>query len=196
MTCRSDPAAALYAVVLFIYVLALYPRVLHRTQEIGHDAPIYYEVGQGGQHRGFLYSAKTIPVFRWWAKLDYPAALAVLHLGNALGLAAIGYAALRRRYRYQRLAWAAALGVGVTAVLAVNNGNVTGMLAGLSLHPVGAVVAAVFKPWIGCTALVLHAVSRAIGSHPPQVRLSVRPDLAQGQSRAAGSAICSAGRKR
>ena len=40
---------ALYAVVLFIYVLALYPRVLHRTQEIGHDAPIYYEVGQGGR---------------------------------------------------------------------------------------------------------------------------------------------------
>ena len=155
---------ATFALVLFVYVMSLYPAVLESTQQRGFDAPIYYHALRGETHEtsiptpGYVYSDRLLPVFAPMGALPYPAFLLLLHLGNALGLAACAHAALSRRHDHPRLAWAAALAIGYLASDIVCGGNVTALLAGLSLTPIGALAVAAVKPWAGAMVLVLHAL--------------------------------------
>ena len=161
-----DPTRLLYVVALFVYVMALYPAILERTEQAGFDAPIYYAVGRGftdytvfngrGEEIGFIYSERTLPVWRLWAKLSYPTALAVLVLGSAFGIAATGGRVLAARGRYPRLVWFVALAVGIKASDTVQGGNISGLLAGLCLTPWGALLAGCIKPYL-FVFVVLHA---------------------------------------
>lgn len=152
---------ALFLAALAVYCLGLFPAVLERTSAVGFDAPIYWRAGRGDFAEngtpGWVYCDRLLGLLRVWARLPYPAALFVLHAANSYGLVAVCAAALRRRDRYPNLAWAIALGVGVKASDILGGGNVSGLLAGLSLSPWGALAAAAVKPWM-LGVVAVHAV--------------------------------------
>lgn len=164
----KDRTAALFAVLTFLYVMSLGPAVYEGTLANGWDTPIIYRAATGQPELdltsrgkpvpGYVWSERLLPVLGLWAKPGYRAAFWIVHVGNALGLAALVAAALRRRDRYPRLAWASALGVGYFASDVVATGNVSGMLAGLALTPAGAVVVCCVKPWLGLPFALFHAV--------------------------------------
>jgi hypothetical protein len=163
----------LIVLATFAYCMALYPAVLQRTQRTGADAPIYWQAGRGNTeyiadrvginvHRGWVYSDRLLPALRLPARLPYWAFLLLLHTANSIGVACLMAAIINRTGTYPIVAGAAAFMVGAKASDIVANGNVTGLLAGLSLTPWGAVLASAVKPWYG-VAVLLHAAAWAAG---------------------------------
>ena len=177
--------AAALAAILFIYCLSLYPAILRETTRKGTDAPIYWEAGRGNteymatdynrnvQYKGWMYSDKTLPPIRLLAILPYPYFLLVIHTLNSIGLCALLLAAYRRTGAYPILGLLAAFVVGATASDAIANGNLTGMLVGMSLHPVGALLACAVKPHYAL-ALVFHAAVWANSRRAKTVAISVQ----------------------
>ena len=186
----------LIVLATFVYCMALYPAVLQNTQRNGADAPIYWQAGRGNTaytvdrvgtpvHRGWVYSDHLLPALRLPALLPYWSFLLLLHTANSVGIACLMAAVLGRTGAYPVLAGAAAFVVGSKASDILADGNVTGLLAGLSLTPWGAVIATAVKPWYG-VAVVLHAAAWAAGrgGYPLSRRVQGR------QLRAAGDAVC------
>ena len=177
--------AAVLTIILFCYCMSLYPAILRETTRKGTDAPIYWEAGRGNteylatdygrnvQYRGWMYSDKTLPPFRLLAKLPYPYFLLVIHVLNSLGLSALILTLYRRTGAYPILGLLSAFVVGATASDVVANGNITGMLCGMSLHPVGALLACAVKPHYAL-ALVLHAAVWANSRRTEATTVSVQ----------------------
>lgn len=159
---------ALIVGLLVIYGLSLYPAVLAETQRTGQDAPTYWKAGKGIFERvetkrgttqdGWVYSRRLAPVFGSASDLPYPWFLAIVHMGNVIGMAALMLAALRRASRWPVLGWTCVFIIGAKASDILANGNITGMLCGASLNPVGAILACCFKPHFA-VAVVLHAAA-------------------------------------
>ena len=158
---------------VFLYCLSLYPAILTSTRECGHDAPIYWLAGRGDAARvqvnpagfestGWVYSDRVLPVFEVLARLPYPWFLACLHLLNSLGAAALMAAALRVTGSYPFWGWFVVFVVGAKASDIVANGNITGLLVGMSLTPLGALLACAIKPHFAL-AVVLHAAAWVAG---------------------------------
>ena len=106
---RRDLGPVLVLAVI-VYSLSLYPTVLRQTERTRYDAPIYWNATRGGinygiaapgqaLHPGWVYSDRLLPALRPLGRLPYPAFLALLHLGNSLGVAAVLAALLRQRLR-------------------------------------------------------------------------------------------------
>ena len=165
----ADHIPSLYAAAIFVYAMLLFPAVMEKSLSCGFDAPIYWNAGRGDtEYRpdgapGWVYSDRLLPAVSVWARLRYGWALFALHSANAIGLAALVAASLRRRHCQPRLAWACALGVGYFASDTISGGNVSAMLAGAAITPIGAAMVCCVKPWFGLPFLVLHAVARAGG---------------------------------
>lgn len=166
---RKDATATVIGVLMFAYVLSIGPAVYETTLDKQWDTPILYRAGrgevqielfnQGGQRApGWVWSDRLLPAVGLWAKLDYPAAFAVVHAVNALGLGCLVAGVLRRRHRYPYLAWTVALGIGYLASDTVATGNLSAMLAGASVTPIGALLVCCVKPWFGFPFVLLHAV--------------------------------------
>jgi len=161
------PAKHLIVLATLAYCIALYPAVLDDTERRGFDAPIYWQAARGNTtyyaddghgHVGWVYSDRLLPALAPLRSLPYPWFLALLHGANAIGVAALMAAILRRTGNYPILAGTAAFVVGAKASDFMANGNCTGMLVGLSLTPWGALLACAVKPYYG-VALVLHAAA-------------------------------------
>ena len=160
--------SSVFIALLFIYCLSLYPAVLNATNKKGYDAPIYYEAGRGNteyitthpktgkQAQGWIYSDRTIPPFKLLAKLPYPWFLAVIHLANSIGLCCLLAAVINRTRDFPIIGWLTAFVLGSHASDVLSGGQITGLLCGMSLHPVGALLACAVKPHYAL-ALVLHA---------------------------------------
>lgn len=151
------------------YCLSLYPAVLHRTQATGYDAPIYWRAARGdlslpppdgrGHQVGWVYSDRLLPLIKPAGALPYPVFLAMIHIGNSLGIAALMAACLRRAHEYPTISGAAAFVVGAKASDIICSGNVAGLLCGMAVTPWGALAAAAVKPYF-VLALVFHAAIR------------------------------------
>jgi len=161
------PNHIILAALLFAYCMSLYPAVLASTERKGTDAPIYYQAGQGNteyiatdygrnvQYIGWVYSDHLLPPLQLLAKLPYRWFLLAIHLGNSIGLAFLFVAACKLN-RFPVAGVLAAFLVGNSASDVIANGNITGILCGLSLTPWGALLACAVKPYYA-VAVVLHA---------------------------------------
>lgn len=164
---KSEKIKSLVVVAVFAYCISLYPAVLRYTVENGHDAIIYWEAGRGNTEwiqinpqgvpaTGWVYSDRLLPGLRIFSRLDYPYFLAILHTLNSFGVAALMAAILRSTDRYPVLGWGGVFILGAKASDIVSGGNVTGMLCGMSLTPLGALLASAVKPHY-MLAFVFHA---------------------------------------
>lgn len=151
-------------VLVGLYIIAVslwFPYSLERTKEKGYDYHLYYRAACGDitddeALGAYMYSYKTIGIFKPFARLGYDAGFALFYEI----LAAAGLYLLWRVWRdFQELEFVrnAALFV-VTAALFLNLrcGNITPLLAALCYTPLGCVAAACLKPHLG-VFLLLHA---------------------------------------
>ena len=182
-------SAALFAVLLFAYLMAIYPAVKEQNERKGFDARIIYEAGRGnvgykvaipardGRLAGYAYSHKLLPVLKAWSALGWDRAFLVLHILNAAGLAALVAGAVRITDRHPRIGWGLAVVVGYLASDVIGSGNPNALLVGASLTPAGAAVVCCVKPWFGGPLLVLHAIGRTSNiNNTLGGRASVVPD--------------------
>lgn len=142
------------AVAIFIYSL-------ERTRDKGYDFPIYYKAGQGEISSDYtagawVYSHKIAPACRPLAALPYPLALGVFHAATWLALVGL-YRRLARGFRaFPVLVVVAGILGGGAAFVILRCGNITGILALMVTHPVGALLAGCVKPYL-FAFVVLHA---------------------------------------
>lgn len=153
------------------YCLSLYPAILQWTERTGYDAPIYWQAARGNAvsviHRGtgerlagWVYSDRLLPFLRPAGRIPYPAFLAFLHAANTAGLCAVLWLALGLRGRCRPAGLVLAGLVVYHASDALAGGNCTGLLCGLALTPLGALLACAVKPYY-VLAVVVHAASFA-----------------------------------
>ena len=167
------PIRSLIVVATFAYCMALYPAVLKSTTARGADAPVYWRAAHGdtssvvlprGQELGWVYSDRLLPALSLAAPMGYPVFLLILHTLNSLGMAAVMYNILGRYDAYPIVSGGLAFVLGAKASDIVAGGNVTPLLCGLSITPLGALAACAVKPYFA-VALVVHAALWADKKH-------------------------------
>ncbi len=135
------------------------------TTAKGADGPVYWRAARGdtsstvllrGQELGWVYSDRLLPALSLAAPLSYPVFLFFLHTLNSLSVAAVMALVLRRYDAYPILSGGLAFVLGAKASDIISSGNVTPLLCGLSITPLGALAACTVKPYFA-VALVVHA---------------------------------------
>jgi hypothetical protein len=138
---------------LFILGICWFPHSLERTLRLGYDFPVYLA---GPSHPAWLYRDWLTVVFEPFRMVPYSVAFGcwyVLCLGAWLRLVYL----LPRGIRWDVVA---VLSV-YPALLGLELGQVTPLLAWLCLTPWGVVLATLWKPYLA-GFLVLHAVRHGV----------------------------------